>query len=131
MGRAPSDKLGFPTEGSDFLFFLGHRIMRLGTLDVAAFLDQVADLVRWDRQLALRTGVQGGGDQEVVSSPIPFGRFGLPSLRYGHDTLSRKHCFFDVAEKKELSKSGAQLQGHSLIDSRFENRVDLVPVRLD
>jgi hypothetical protein len=64
---------GDPDLGLDFLFFLGRRIVRLRSLDVAAFLDQVADFVRRDRKLALRAGVQGGGDQEVVGSPIPLG----------------------------------------------------------
>src|SRR3954467_13222257 len=43
---------------SDLLF--GHRIVRLAALHVAALLDQVADLVRRDRQLALGADIQGG-----------------------------------------------------------------------
>ena len=70
-GALDSDGSGGPGQGSDF--FLGRRIVGLGALDVAALLDQVADLVRRDRELALRAGVQGGGDQEVVRSPIPLG----------------------------------------------------------
>src|SRR4051794_28612296 len=44
-------------EQSDFFF--GHRIVRLAPLDVAAFLDEVADLVGRDGQFALRADVQG------------------------------------------------------------------------
>ena len=84
MGRTPSGPEGQGTgflqiqagsettaASSDLFFVFGRRVVGLGTLDVAALLDQVAHLVWWDRQLALRAGVQGGGDQEVVGSPIP------------------------------------------------------------
>jgi hypothetical protein len=63
--------------------------MGLAPLDVAALLDQVADLVRGDGQLALRADVQGGGDQEVVAPTLSFRRLRLSSFGYGHESLSR------------------------------------------
>ncbi len=65
--------------------------MCLAALDVAAFLNEVADLVRRHGQLALRADVQGGRDQEIVASSIPFGGYGFTSLWYGHDSISREH----------------------------------------
>ena len=45
----------------------GQRIVRLASLHVAAFLDQLANFVGRDRALALRADIQGGSDQEVVA----------------------------------------------------------------
>ena len=50
----------------------GERIVRLASLHVAAFLDQMTDFVGWNRELALGTDIQGGSDQKVVAPPHPF-----------------------------------------------------------
>jgi len=44
--------------------------MWLAALNVAAFLNQVADLVRGNCLFALRADIQGRGDQRVVAPPM-------------------------------------------------------------
>src|SRR4051812_1444270 len=86
IGPAPSRLLGLAWLGlrnfdrSDFFF--GHGVVRLAPLDVAALLDQVADLVGRDRELTLRADVQGDGDQRVVAPPHSLFGFGSSSLWY-------------------------------------------------
>ena len=63
--------------------------MHLAPLNVAALFDQVADLVRRDRELALGTDIQSGRDQEVVAPSVSLRRLGFASFRYGHDSLPR------------------------------------------
>ena len=50
----------------------GERIVRLASLHVAAFLDQMTDFVGRDRELALGADIQDGSDQKVVAPPHPF-----------------------------------------------------------
>jgi hypothetical protein len=64
--------------------------MRLAALDVAALLDQVADLVRRNGQLTLGANIESRRDQEVVAPSHPFGGFGLSSFWYSHDAFSPK-----------------------------------------
>jgi hypothetical protein len=45
-----------------FFFLFGQRLVRLGPLDISAFLNQLADLVGRDGQFALRTDIQCGSD---------------------------------------------------------------------
>jgi len=48
----------------------GERIVRLASLHVAAFLDQFANFVGRDRELALGADIQGRSDQKVVAPPM-------------------------------------------------------------
>ena len=50
----------------------GERIVRLAALHVAAFLDQFADFVGRDRELALGADIQGRSDQKIVTPSHPF-----------------------------------------------------------
>src|SRR5262249_29586381 len=68
---------------------LGHRVVRLAALDVAAFLDQVADLVGRDRELALGADIEGRGGQRSVATPMALGRSRFPSLGDSHDARLR------------------------------------------
>ena len=86
IGHSALDRL---REKSCSDFFLGRRIVRLAALDVAALLDEVADLVGRDGELALRANVQSGRDQEVVAPPLVLRRYGFTSLWYGHNGLPR------------------------------------------
>ena len=49
----------------------GERIVRLAALHIAAFLDQFANFVGRDRELALGANIQGGSDQKIVTPPHP------------------------------------------------------------
>src|SRR5262245_46679261 len=82
--------------------------MGLAPLDVAALLDEVADLVRGDRQLALRADVQGGGDQEVVAPTLSFRRLRLSAFGYGHEALSRSRRSPGWDEKTTIIGNGWQ-----------------------
>src|SRR5437763_1056241 len=77
------------THRSAFLFALGQRVVRLAALHVAALFNEVAHLVRGDRQLTLRANVQSRRGQCVVTSSHALGRLRLPSLGYCHDKRSR------------------------------------------
>lgn len=46
--------------------------MRLASLHVAAFLNQFADFVGWNREFALGADIQGGSDQKIVAPSHPF-----------------------------------------------------------
>ena len=50
----------------------GERIVRLASLHVAAFLDQMTDFVGRNRELALGADIQGGSDQKIVAPPLAF-----------------------------------------------------------
>ena len=63
-----------PASSGNLKLFLGllfgERIVRLAALHVAAFLDQFANFVGRDRELALGADIQGRSDQPVVASPL-------------------------------------------------------------
>lgn len=63
----------------------GFGVMRLRPLNVAALFHQMANLVWWNGQFALRANIDCWQGQRVVATPHTFTRFGFPSLWYCHD----------------------------------------------